>query len=75
MDVVASRWRIIEREGISISLPSKFIIVGTVNIAERELREQLSDIIGLKIHAYPIEDIANIVKHEIFGNNYIFLFG
>ncbi|MGZ7044210.1 MAG: ATP-binding protein, partial [Methanobacterium sp.] len=43
LDAAAYGMNIVEREGISLSHPSKFILVGTMNPAEGELRPQLSD--------------------------------
>ncbi|MDR2831220.1 MAG: ATP-binding protein [Methanobrevibacter sp.] len=57
LDAAAYGVNIIEREGISISHPSKFILVGTMNPEEGELRGQLSDRIGLEIE---VEGITNI---------------
>ncbi|MDR1721772.1 MAG: ATP-binding protein, partial [Methanobrevibacter sp.] len=57
LDAAAYGINIIEREGISISHPSQFILVGTMNPEEGELRGQLSDRIGLEID---VEGIGNI---------------
>jgi Mg-chelatase subunit ChlI len=57
LDAAAYGVNIIEREGISISHPSEFILVGTMNPEEGELRGQLSDRIGLKIDVEAISDI------------------
>ena len=59
LDAAAYGVNIIEREGISISHPSKFILVGTMNPEEGELRGQLSDRIGLEIQVEAISDIAD----------------
>ncbi|MDD3454950.1 MAG: VWA domain-containing protein, partial [Methanobacteriales archaeon] len=52
----------VEREGISISHPSRFILVGIMNPAEGELRPQLADRIGLHINVETIQDIKERVK-------------
>ena len=57
LDAAAYGVNIIEREGISITHPSEFILVGTMNPEEGELRGQLSDRIGLKIDVGAISDI------------------
>jgi len=57
LDAAAYGVNIIEREGISISHPSEFILVGTMNQEEGELRGQLSDRIGLKIDVVAISEI------------------
>jgi Mg-chelatase subunit ChlI/Mg-chelatase subunit ChlD len=62
LDAAAYGVNRIEREGISISHPSKFILVGTMNPEEGELREQLSDRIGLKISVTGIEDIDDRIE-------------
>ncbi|MCL2116494.1 MAG: VWA domain-containing protein [Methanobrevibacter sp.] len=59
LDAAAYGVNIVEREGISISHPSKFILVGTMNPEEGELRGQLSDRIGLKIEVESILDIED----------------
>ncbi len=52
----------IEREGISIHHPSNFILVGTMNPEEGNLRPQLLDRFGLSVEAKPILDINKRVK-------------
>src|SRR5690606_22395895 len=51
----------VEREGISLQHPSRFILVGTMNPAEGELRPQLSDRIGIHINVGTISDIKKRV--------------
>mgnify|MGYP005850793147 CR=1 FL=1 len=62
LDAAAYGVNIVEREGISISHPSKFILVGTMNPAEGELRPQLSDRIGLHINVETIMDVEDRIK-------------
>jgi magnesium chelatase subunit D len=73
LDAAAFGINIVEREGISITHPSKFILVGTMNPAEGELRPQLSDRIGLHIVVHSIMNIDDRVKimerREEFENN------
>jgi magnesium chelatase subunit D len=59
LDVSASGVNIVEREGISYSHPSEFILIGTMNPEEGELRPQLLDRFGLCIN---VEDIADITQ-------------
>ena len=47
LDSAASGWNTVEREGISISHPARFILVGSGNPEEGELRPQLLDRFGL----------------------------
>lgn len=62
LDAAAYGINTIEREGISMVHPSNFILVGTMNPAEGELRPQLSDRIGLQISVQSIMDIEDRVK-------------
>ena len=62
LDAAAFGVNTIEREGISISHPSNFILVGTMNPEEGELRGQLSDRIGLKISVTGIDDIGERIE-------------
>jgi len=62
LDAAAYGVNIVEREGISIAHPSRFILVGTMNPAEGELRPQLSDRIGLHISVHSIMDLEKRVK-------------
>jgi len=43
LDSAATGWNVVEREGISVSHPSRFIFIGTMNPEEGELRPQLLD--------------------------------
>lgn len=49
LDSAAMGVNVIEREGISFSHPSKFILVGTMNPEEGDLRPQLLDRFGLVV--------------------------
>ena len=73
LDAAAYGVNNVEREGISISHPSKFILVGTMNPAEGELRPQLADRIGLHIivtSIYEIKDRVTIMdRREKFEKN------
>lgn len=62
LDAAAYGINTVEREGISLVHPSNFILVGTMNPAEGELRPQLSDRIGLQISVQSILDIDDRVK-------------
>lgn len=73
LDAAAYGVNNVEREGISISHPSQFILVGTMNPAEGELRPQLADRIGLHIIVSSIHDIKDRVaimeRREKFEKN------
>jgi Mg-chelatase subunit ChlI/Mg-chelatase subunit ChlD len=51
LDVSASGWNVIEREGMSITHPSRFILVGSMNPEEGALRPQILDRFGLHAKA------------------------
>lgn len=47
LDSAASGWNTVEREGISIKHPARFILIGSGNPEEGELRPQLLDRFGM----------------------------
>jgi magnesium chelatase subunit I len=49
LDVAASGENVVEREGLSVRHPARFVLVGTGNPEEGELRPQLLDRFGLSI--------------------------
>ncbi|MFX0176222.1 MAG: ATP-binding protein [Candidatus Hodarchaeota archaeon] len=49
LDASSSGVNIIEREGISVIHPSRFILVGSMNPEEGELRPQIADRLGLEV--------------------------
>ncbi len=56
LDAAASGWNIVEREGVSIQHPARFILVGTMNPEEGELRPQILDRFGIYVEMERIED-------------------
>ncbi|MFX0084582.1 MAG: ATP-binding protein [Candidatus Hodarchaeota archaeon] len=62
LDCSASGWNIVERENISISHPSQFILVGSMNPEEGDLRPQLLDRLSLFAQAGNVEDISERIK-------------
>jgi len=58
LDAAASGWNLVEREGISFSHPSQFILVGTMNPEEGELRPQLLDRFGLCVEVQAETEMA-----------------
>lgn len=49
LDAAASGVNTVEREGVSVSHPARFILIGTMNPEEGELRPQLLDRFGLAV--------------------------
>jgi Mg-chelatase subunit ChlI len=56
LDAAASGVNTVEREGISITHPSRFILVGTMNPEEGSLRPQFLDRFGLFVSIRGVED-------------------
>ena len=56
LDAAASGWNTVEREGISISHPARFILVGSGNPEEGELRPQLLDRFGMHAQIGTVRD-------------------
>ena len=56
LDSAASGWNTVEREGISISHPARFILVGSGNPEEGELRPQLLDRFGMHAEIRTVRD-------------------
>ena len=62
LDSAAMGINTIEREGISYSHPANFVLVGTMNPEEGELRPQLLDRFGLCVDVKGISDVARRVE-------------
>ncbi|WP_157198802.1 ATP-binding protein [Methanocaldococcus infernus] len=62
LDAAAMGWNIIEREGIRVKHPSRFILVGTMNPEEGELRPQILDRFGLMVEVEGLRDIKERVE-------------
>jgi Mg-chelatase subunit ChlI len=56
LDSAAMGVNIVEREGISFSHPARFILVGTMNPEEGDLRPQLIDRFALSVEIHGIRD-------------------
>ncbi len=56
LDSAAMGMNIVEREGISFSHPARFILVGTMNPEEGDLRPQLLDRFALSVDIHGIRD-------------------
>ncbi len=62
LDSAASGWNTVEREGISIKHPAQFILIGSGNPEEGELRPQLLDRFGMHAEIRTISDPLSRVK-------------
>ncbi len=56
LDAAALGTNIVEREGVSVSHPARFLLVGTMNPEEGDLRPQLADRIGLRVEVEALSD-------------------
>ncbi|MFQ6011371.1 MAG: ATP-binding protein, partial [Nitrososphaerales archaeon] len=68
LDAAASGWNVVEREGISIAHPSKFILIGTMNPEEGELRPQLLDRLPLSVSIGSVRNVdlrVEVVKRNL----------
>ncbi len=68
LDAAATGWNVVEREGISVSHPSRFILIGSMNPEEGELRPQLLDRFGLSVdvdNITSVEDRMEIVRRNL----------
>ena len=62
LDVAASGENVVEREGLSIRHPARFVLVGSGNPEEGELRPQLQDRFGLSVDVRTPTDVATRVE-------------
>lgn len=62
LDVAVSGQNVVEREGLSIRHPARFILVGSGNPEEGELRPQLLDRFGLSVDVRTPTDIADRIE-------------
>jgi magnesium chelatase subunit I len=58
LDVAASGVNVVEREGLSVRHPARFVLVGSGNPEEGELRPQLLDRFGLSVDVASPREIA-----------------
>ena len=56
LDSAASGWNTVEREGISIRHPAQFVLVGSGNPEEGELRPQLLDRFGMHAEIHTVRE-------------------
>lgn len=62
LDVAASGENVVEREGLSLRHPARFVLIGSGNPEEGELRPQLLDRFGLSVEVSTPTDIAQRVE-------------
>ncbi len=62
IDVAASGENVVEREGLSIRHPARFVLVGSGNPEEGELRPQLLDRFGLSVDVKTPADLATRIE-------------
>jgi len=68
LQVASSGENVVEREGISFSHPSKFVLIGTMNPEEGELKSQFIDKFGLYVHVEgekSVEERVEIVNRRL----------
>lgn len=68
LDSAAMGVNTIEREGISFSHPARFVLVGTMNPEEGDLRPQLLDRFGLVVDVVGEKDVENrmeVIKRRL----------
>lgn len=62
LDVAASGENLVEREGLSVRHPARFVLVGSGNPEEGELRPQLLDRFGLSVEVRTPRDLDTRVE-------------
>lgn len=62
IDVAASGENLVEREGLSVRHPARFVLVGSGNPEEGELRPQLLDRFGLSLEVSTPRELADRVE-------------
>lgn len=67
LDVAASGENVVEREGLSVRHPARFVLVGSGNPEEGELRPQLLDRFGLSVEVKTptvLQDRIEVIKRR-----------
>lgn len=62
LDVAASGENVVEREGLSVRHPARFVLIGSGNPEEGELRPQLLDRFGLSVEVRTPQDLAQRIE-------------
>mgnify|MGYP001557092259 CR=1 FL=1 len=68
LDVAASGVNVVEREGISESHFARFLLIGTMNPEEGELRPQFLDRFGLCV---PIETVSSVEERKLIVKRHL----
>src|SRR5574341_2286330 len=73
LDSAAMGVNVVEREGISFQHPAKFILIGTMNPEEGELRPQLLDRFALSVDIRALSSVRDrmliLERHIAFGSD------
>ncbi len=73
LDVAASGENVVEREGLSVRHPARFVLVGSGNPEEGELRPQLLDRFGLSVDVRTTADLREridvVKRRDAFDRN------
>ena len=56
LDSAASGWNTVEREGVSVRHPARFVLIGSGNPEEGELRPQLLDRFGMSVEVRTVRE-------------------
>lgn len=70
LDVVALGVNTVEREGFSVEHDAKFLLIGTMNSEEGELRPQILDRFPLSVTIHTVSNVDD--RQEIIRRNYAF---
>jgi magnesium chelatase subunit I len=62
LDSAASGWNTVEREGISVRHPARFVLIGSGNPEEGELRPQLLDRFGMSVEVRTVRNAGQRVQ-------------
>jgi magnesium chelatase subunit I len=62
LDVAASGENLVEREGLSVRHPARFVLIGSGNPEEGELRPQLLDRFGLSVEVRTPDTLADRIE-------------
>jgi magnesium chelatase subunit I len=62
IDVAASGMNVVERDGLSVRHPARFVLVGSGNPEEGELRPQLLDRFGMCVEIQTPQDVSERVE-------------